>query len=208
MPCNHKFRKHLLLDGLDFEPETLIVGSFDPEWPASNTAQWFYGRTATTHLWEVLPRIYGEPSLIDAPAAEWQQFCRRNKIAFTDLISGIDDADPSKKNHDRMMGGFHDNALVYNFDDFVFTNIVGVLKQHPSIKNVYLTRGVTEAFWRHLWNPVAHYCSVNGLRERKMLTPDDSVAYHYKAWNQEHPDAQIPRLQDYILMRWRQDWHF
>jgi hypothetical protein len=208
MPCNHKFRKHLLLQGLDFEPETLIVGSFDPEWPASNTAQWFYGRTATTYLWDVLPRIYGEPSLIDAPAADWQQFCRFNKIAFTDLISGIDDADPSKKNHDRMMGGFSDNALVYNFDDFVFTNIVGVLKQHPSIKNVYLTRGVTEAFWRHLWNPVAHYCSVNGLRERKMLTPDDSVAYHHKAWNQEHPDAQIARLQDYILMRWRQDWHF
>lgn len=208
MPCNHKFCKHLLLQGLDFEPETLIVGSFNPEWPENNTAQWFYGRTENTYLWDVLPRIYGEPSLMDSPVADWQDFCKRNKVAFTDLISAIDDADRTQKNHERMMGGFNDNALVYNFDDFVFTNIVGVLKKHPSIKNIYLTRGVTEAFWRHLWNPVAHYCSVNNLRERKILAPDDSVAYHHNAWNQEHPAEAITLLQDYILMRWRQDWHF
>lgn len=87
MPCNHKFRKHLLLQGLDFEPETLIVGSFNPEWPENNTAQWFYGRTENTYLWDVLPRIYGEPSLMDSPVADWQDFCKRNKVAFTDLIS-------------------------------------------------------------------------------------------------------------------------
>ena len=208
MPCNHKFRKHLTLERLDFDPETLIVGSFNPEWPDSNTAQWFYGRTANTYLWDVLPRLYGESSLMEAPVAEWQAFCRRNKIAFTDLISAIDDADPATKNHERMMGGFSDNALVYNFDDFVFTNVSGILKKHPSIRNVYLTRSVTEAFWRHLWNPVAHYCSVNNLRERKILSPDDSVAYHHSAWNQENPDQTITALPDYILMRWQQDWHF
>lgn len=45
MPCNHKFQEDLNLERLDFKPTTLIVGTFNPEWPDGNQAQWFYGRT-------------------------------------------------------------------------------------------------------------------------------------------------------------------
>lgn len=36
MPCNHKFLEFLNLEKLDFTPTTLIVGTFNPEWPDTN----------------------------------------------------------------------------------------------------------------------------------------------------------------------------
>ena len=209
MPCNHKFQSYLNLERLDFEPVTLIVGSFNPEWPAGNTAEWFYGRTADNYFWDVLPRLYGEQSLINATPTEWKQFCRDKQIALTDLISSIDDADQSNKEHNKMMGGFSDKAIQYNFDDFVYVDIVKLLQHHPTIKNVYITRGITEAFWRHLWNPIAYHCNVNKLHERKLLTPSgEDTVYQHSAHNHQHPDDVIPLLQDYILKRWQGEWHF
>jgi len=41
MPCFHKFLNYLNLETLDFEPTTLIVGTFNPEWPIGNNAMWF-----------------------------------------------------------------------------------------------------------------------------------------------------------------------
>ena len=208
MACLHKFHYNLDLEQLDFEPTTLIVGTFIPEWPAGNAAEWFYGRTASNYFWHVLPRLYGEGSLINTTPGEWKQFCHDKKIAITDLISSIDDADPGDPGHNKVLGGFDDKAIVYNFDDFVFVNIVQILRRQPSIKHVYLTRGITEAFWKHLWNPVMQYCSLNDLHERRLLTPSGSALYQYEAHNNEHPDDVIPLLEDYILMRWKQEWHF
>lgn len=208
MSCNHKFKSHLNLEKLDFEPTTLIVGSFNPEWPESNTAGWFYGRTETNYFWDILPRLYGESSLLKAQPAEWKQFCREKQIALTDLISAIDDAEQENKAHNRMMGGFSDDAIEYNFDDFEFVNIVGLLKRNPTIKNVYLTRGITEAFWRHQWNPVAHYCNHNKITERKLLTPSTDAAFHHELYNKENPGQIISQLEDYILQRWQKEWHF
>ncbi len=207
MPCNHKFRNYLDLERIDFEPNTLIVGTFNPEWPA-NSAEWFYGRTAGNYFWDVLPRLYGGQSLINATPVEWKQFCHDKKIALTDLISSVDDACADNPEHNKILGGFSDKALVYNFDDFVYVDIVRILRNHPSIKNVYLTRGITEAFWRHVWNPVNQYCSRNDIRERKLLTPTADASYLHGAHNKEHPVDVMPLLEDYILMRWKQDWHF
>ena len=207
MPCNHKFQNHLHFQQLDFEPTTLIVGSFSPQWPASNNAGWFYGRTDEICFWDVLPRLYGTPSLINAAPADWKKFCHDNRIALTDLISAIDDADPGNKEHVKILGGFSDKALVYNFDDFVYVNIVQLLRQNATIKHVYITRGVTEAFWRHLWNPVAHYCNSNDLHAKILLPPSVESGYHHSAYNVEHPSNTILRLEDYILMRWKQEWH-
>ena len=208
MPCNHKFKRHIDLSQLDFEPTTMIVGTFNPEWPASNTAEWFYGRTAKNNFWDVLPRLYGMPSLINAGSVVWKQFCKEQKIALSDLISCIDDADEHNKEHQKIIGGFSDEALAFNFDDIEFVPIVQLLKKHPTIKNVYLTRGISEAYWRHLWNPVIHYCSLNGLRERRLLTPSGNAFYQHGAHNNDHPNDPIPLLEDYILRRWQQEWHF
>jgi hypothetical protein len=209
MPCNHKFKDQLNLTHLDYEPTTLIVGSFNPEWPASNTAEWFYGRTASNCFWDILPRLYGEASLIDATHVEWKQFCKEKQIAITDLISAIDDAEETNPEHAKMLGGFSDRAIEHNFEDFSYVNIVEILKQHPTIKNVYITRGVTDAFWRHIWNPVAHYCSTHKLHERKLLKPaGEDTSYQHQAYNKLHSENAIARLEDYLLMRWQQEWHF
>jgi hypothetical protein len=208
MPCNHKFQIYLDLTQIDFEPTTLIVGTFNPSWPESNTAEWFYGRTASNCFWDILPRLYSEASLINATHVEWKQFCRDKQVALTDLISSIDDAEPGNREHIKMLGGFSDKAIEHNFDDFNFMDIVQLLKGQPSIKNVYITRGVMEAFWRHLWYPVAHYCNANKIHERKLLTPSSDASYQHEAYNKEHPENKIIELEDYILMRWRQEWHF
>ena len=207
MPCDHKFQHHLDLKEIDFEPVTLMVGTFNPSWPASNTAGWFYGRTVNTYFWDVLPRLYGEASLANATPAEWKQFCRNKRIALTDLISTVDDADEHNKQHNAILGGFSDRALVYNFDDYTFVDIVQLLRDHPSIQHVYLTRGIGETLWRHLWNPVAVHCNRNNIHERKLLTPSDDAAYHHEAHNSDHPEEAIARLQDYIFMRWQREWH-
>lgn len=206
MPCDHKFQSYLSLEKIDFEPTTLIVGTFVPVWPAG-TAEWFYGRTASNYFWDVLPRLHEEPSLINATPEEWKSFCNAKQIAITDLISCLDDADADNTQHVKALTNAPDQAVVYNFDDFSFVNIVQLLKKHPSIKNVYLTRGITEAFWKHAWNPVVQYCSVNNIRERKLLTPTTESDYQHGAYNTEHPDEIIGKLEDYILMRWAQEWH-
>jgi hypothetical protein len=206
MPCDHKFQSYLNLEKIDFEPTTLIVGTFVPEWPAG-AAEWFYGRTASNYFWDVLPRLYGEASLINATPAEWKTFCHDKQIAITDLISCLDDADADNHQHVKALTNAPDQAVVYNFDDFSFVNVIQLLKRHPSIKNVYPTRGITEAFWKHAWNPVVKYCSVNNIRERKLLNPTTESDYHHNAYNTEHPDEIIGKLEDYILMRWAQEWH-
>ncbi|MDR3681877.1 MAG: hypothetical protein P4L41_18045 [Flavipsychrobacter sp.] len=208
MPCNHKFQDHLDLTKIDFEPTTLIVGTFNPAWPASNTTEWFYGNTASNYFWDVLPRLYGEGSLINATQANWKQFCHNKQIAFTDLISSVDDAEPTNQEHAKILGGMSDKGIEYNFEDFTYVDIPRILQRQPTIKNVYLTRGVSEAFWKHLWNPAVQYCSRNNIRERKLLTPSGNALYQQGAYNIQHPENQIPLLEDYILMRWQQEWHF
>jgi hypothetical protein len=213
MPCNHKFKSDLDLERIDFKPTTLVVGTFIPEWPA-NTAEWFYGRTRDAdgnrinNFWDILPRIYNEPGLIDATPHEWKMFCNRNQVAITDLISSIDDAHTGDPGHNKILAGNADDAIVYHFDDFVFVNIVQLLKRYPSIRNVYLTRGVTEVFWRHVWNPVMQYCNTNHIHERRLITPFGNTLYQHDAYNNDNPGNRIPLLEDYLLMRWKKEWHF
>ena len=86
MSFKHKFQNELNLEFVDYEPATLIVGTFIPELAAGEGVPWFYGRTEHNCFWSVLPRLYGEASLINASPADWRLFCRRNKIAITDII--------------------------------------------------------------------------------------------------------------------------
>lgn len=208
MPLNNKFQKELELELIRYEPSTLIVGTFNPDLQAGNPAEWFYGRTAGNYFWDVLPRLYGERSLITATAGEWRQFCTDKKIAITDMISSIDDAEPGNREHVKILSGFSDKAIAYNFDDFTFVNIVQVLRRHPTIRNVYFTRGITEAFWRHVWNPVIQYCNRNGLHERRLLMPTDDTLAQYQVYNEQHPENKVSQIEDYILMKWQQEWHF
>lgn len=79
MPCNHKFIEDLNLKNLNFKPTTLIVGTFNPEWPVGNTAEWFYGRI-DNNFWDVLPRIYGNKSMRCSKPSDWKKFCEEKKL--------------------------------------------------------------------------------------------------------------------------------
>ncbi len=208
MPCEHKFQSYLNLERLDFKPTTLIVGTFNPLWPAKNDAQWFYGRTRRNHFWNVLPRLYGEASLADRTPMEWKAFCARHQIAITDLISCILDADQDNSTHDNILGSYSDKKISESFNEFEFTDIVSLLKNHPTIKNIYLTRG-SDPFWNNLWAPVDAFVTQEERRTNKMiLTPSSYARFSKAAHNRNNPDLRFNGpLNDYILERWQYHWH-
>lgn len=215
MPCQHKFHSYLNLNKgylnpelnkLDFEPTTLIVGTFNPAWPLTNEAEWFYGRTKNNYFWEVLPRVYGKESLINATHTEWKSFCYSNKIAITDLIFSIEEANEENKDHLKMMGGYSDSAIK-GFKNNKETGIVSVLTEHPNISNVYLTRGIGDTYWKKLWKPIKDYCELHNKSCKTLLTPSGYAFYQHGSWNKNNPHAKIDKLEDFILKRWKEQWH-
>ena len=214
MACNHKFIDFLNLERLDFEPTTLIVGTFNPM-IEGNLAEWFYGRTHDEHgnrnnnFWDVLPRLNGEPSLINAGPAAWKAFCSRNSIAITDLITTIEDANPANPNHVRFLGCYSDKAISDNFNDFVFTNIIELLQQKPTINNVYITNGVNGQFWISLWNPINQYCTENHIFCNTLLTPSKNARFSMFTHNINNSNNQfnMASLNNYILMKWQANWN-
>jgi hypothetical protein len=194
MGCKHKFEKYLYLNDLGFEPTTLIIGTFNPLCVENNEAEWFYGRIKSNYFWEVLPRLFSENSLIDEDPSAWKNFCKKHKIAITDFISSVDDADVNNSVHKKALEGYSDTRITKTFKQFSFVDIVALLKDHPTIKNVYLTRGAKVGFWRKLWSPIKEYCIANGIRAEFLLTPSGNAFYQKK-------DKSIS-LQDFIYSRW------
>jgi hypothetical protein len=206
MPCPHKFQEYLNLGNIDFIPTTLIVGTFNPAWPETNQAPWFYGRTENNNFWNVLPRLYDEESLINATPERWKQFCKRKKIAITDLISCINDANEEEPAHRELLSGYSDKAIADTFQNFELVPIAEILAQHDSIENVYLTRGTGETFWRRTWRPVKHYCQDTGKRIVELLTPSGYAYFQQGRYNNAHPEMRLD-LPDFILMQWNRKWH-
>lgn len=197
---------------MDFDPTTLIIGTFNPSWPANNTAEWFYGRTHDVHgnqnnnFWDVLPRLYGRPSLINSNHTEWKQFCHDNQIAITDIIESIDDADNQIPAHVIMMGGYSDDDIVNNFYDFELTNLVRLIRTHPTITNMYITRSYTSTFWKQKLYHLKRFCEANGRSLKPLLTPSGYAFREQGKYNRLNPNNQLD-LPDFIKKRWEDVWH-
>lgn len=211
MPCHHKFIEDLNLENLDFKPEVLIVGTFNPAWPENNQAQWFYGRTRNNYFWDVLPVLYQHHGLRSIPAEEkplaWKKFCQTQKIAITDLIDSINDADELNNEHHLLLRNYSDSNIADSFNDFALTDVVSLLKKHPSIKSVYLTTRAQIPFFNDIWNAIENYSNINQIHCRRLLTPSGSARYHI-------PPGYVPQfpvyngvLANYILENWHQEWH-
>lgn len=205
MPCSHKFRQYLSLERIDFIPTTLIVGTFNPDIGGYNTASWFYGRTNNNTFWNVLPRIYGGDSLLHSPPVDWMQFCSQRSIAITDLISGIEDADLNNQQHLSLLRSYSDDSIAKAFQEHTFVSITELLQKLPSIVNVYLTRGAS-GFWADRWQPVSNYCIANNIRCTTLLTPSGNARYQLGRYNNANPNQKLS-LEDYVLMRWQEQWH-
>jgi hypothetical protein len=201
MACIHKFASHLHLDRLDFEPTTLIVGTFNPNWVSlGNYAQWFYGRTNNNYFWDVLPRLYGSGDLRQVPSAAWKAFCSQHKIALTDLIISIDDADSNNPLHVKQLKNYRDDAIASYFRQFTVVGIKAILINHPSIRHVYLTRQLGSEFWQKKWLPVTRYCNEYDIRVQPLLTPSGGARF------QMTQSVDIS-MRNFIFNHWQKSWH-
>lgn len=211
MPCNHKFIDDLNLERLDFEPETLIVGTFNPEWPDNNQAEWFYGRTARNYFWDVLPALYIQPGLRNIPVQDklpsWTNLCSQQKIAITDLVTCINDADQNNPQHQEWLAGYNDNAIAQHFHDFELTNIIGLLQQNPTIKNIYLTTRAQIPFFNEIWNEIEAFCLANQMHCRRLLTPSGSAHFQIPAGYVPQFAVYNGVLANFIIENWLQEWH-
>lgn len=210
MPCPHKFQQYLNLENLDFQPLTLIVGTFNPSWPANNAATWFYGRTARNYFWDVLPRIY-EPNLNlrQGNSAQWKEFCNDRRVALTDIITSINDANQGNNNHTEILSNYLDSEIADNFHDFSFTNIIALLNNYPTIRNVYLTRQTGIGLFDAQWEIVKNYAEQHperNLHVRNLLTPSGSARFQIGEYKAANPNDPSP-LRNFIYQKWLEQWH-
>lgn len=201
MACNHKFIEHLDLKQLDFEPTTLIVGTFNPAWPDTNYAEWFYGRYSNNYFWDILPKIYKSEGLREKSPIEWQAFCKANQIALTDLISSIEDADQTNPNHTKTLGTYSDSSLMSAFKQLKPNDIITVLKENPSISNIYLTTTTQDSKWKNLWTPIIDYCEQTQKHCRQLMTPSKGARFLMTK-------GSGIKMFDFIYQDWESKWKF
>lgn len=204
MPCLHKFIECLRLEKLDFEPTTLIVGTFNPAWPVRNQAQWFYGRTARNYFWEVLPTLYNEPNLRKANPTIWKQFCKKHKIAITDLISSIGDA--NYEQHSNTLGKYRD-IDISKFKNIEENSILDFLEKYPSIKNVYLTTQARIPFFNNLWVNIETSCLKLGLHQSRLITPSSGARFQIPRSFIPQSNLQRSKTASFIYEDWKPKWH-
>ena len=203
MSCSHKFIEDLQLAyAKEWNPEILMVGTFNPEWPESNQANWFYGRTGNNYFWELLPQLMGEKPMLDGNKESWMEFCRRHRIAITDLIACIRTA--NEEEHLSIITGYSDKKIEKYFqsDDLVITPIKEILKQNPSIRQVYFTRSANQGLWKNLWEPIKEYCEAQGIHCETLLTPSPYARYQFT----KDEKVKYKTLSQFILARWREKW--
>lgn len=207
MPCYHKFQKYLNLDRIDFEPEVLIIGTFNPAWPQGNNAEWFYGRTRNNYFWDVLPRIYdGNINLRKQGAHTWKTFCHDNGIALTDIITSINDAVEENEKHHEILKTYLDQTIADYFQDFTFTNIVDLLAHYPTISSVYFTRQPGINLFDQQWELVKEYAAENGKNAINLMTPSASARFQIGQYRRDNPKDKTP-LRNFIFREWDNAWH-
>jgi hypothetical protein len=207
MPCNHKFTEHLNLENVNFDPRFLIIGTFNPEWPKDNYAEWFYGRTNNNYFWETLPRIFEEESLrINFNHNDWKNFCSRNRVALTDLITSINDAEELNPNHFEVISKFKDTEFANTFEDFEMTNVLRILENNPSIKKVFFTRNQGVNLFDNEISIINNYCVNNDIRFSYLMTPSANARFQMRGYEPQNPNLER-NLSNFIYEKWLENWN-
>jgi hypothetical protein len=201
MACHHKFRSYLQLERLDdFIPETLIIGTFNPEWPDGNYAEWFYGRTNNNYFWDLLPRMYGDQGLRNGNQKDWKTYCRIRKVALTDLLASINDANIRNETHRLILSKYTDLDLAAKFTEQLSNPIVPLLEANQHIRSVYLTTTNNSKFWQRQWSPVMNYCLQHKIWCRRLLTPSKGARFSMTKGS----GITMP---DFIFKDWNSKWN-
>lgn len=198
MSCQHRFYDILIPQqvGLKF----IFIGTFNPVWDAvnANNANYFYGR-ATSLFWCILPHAFNKNCLIDKERTEWEEFCVSEKIALTDLISCVRNADYNNKEHiDLLTLGFKDENLDKKVDgQFVFNldfttqqlkQLIDANKQ--TLKGVFFTRTTNQGISRiwTQWQHISEYCQQLDIYYNGLPTPSvrgGTIRSKISTWRQE-----------------------
>lgn len=163
----HKFLSHQIAH----DTRILIVGTFNPDIP--NGPDFFYGRPRN-HLWTLLPACFEEPDLKKATLAEKKVFMRRYQIDFVDLIEALSAVPEGDENN--VADEFIDQ-YVYRWND-----IISLLKDHPSIKHVFITRKTLAGIPNiaRKIQELSSYCNYSAVNISLLPTP----ARYYNAGKQ------------------------
>jgi len=206
MACQHKFYDYLHLNDLDFEPEVLIIGTFNPEWPADNYAIWFYGRTGNNYFWDILPRMFNAEGLRHAGPIQWKNFCHQHCIAITDFIAVIEDANEQNLLHFEVISKFIDSEFADHFNEFERTDILNLLQEHPTIHSVYFTRQPGVDLFDVEIDEVKAYCQQNDIYFSHLLTPSKNARFQMGGWQPQDPNMERT-LPNFIYEKWGDNWN-
>jgi hypothetical protein len=176
--CLHKFDEDLQLDYVTWEVNTLFIGTFNPGCcKEGNSAEWFYGRIKRNMFWNTLGHIYEQNPLLgtEGNPADWKAFCKRNKIAVTDLIKSVNKV-VTDDLIQALCNNFSDSKLepLILQDNVIPARISNLIEQSPklqSLKCVYFTRATTNKAWNILWVPIANVCKQRKIHKVKLVTP-------------------------------------
>ena len=151
------FESHnTILDVVPYEPETIFIGSFNPDWDW-NPADFYYGRGM--YMWPILANLFlnnrntienrrndnTEPTL-----NQIFEICKQGKITFADIVKGTKNEISLARtgnvyfvNNTYEWDSYKDKQLDYlgkegYLDDNV-DEIVKYINETPSIKRVYFT---------------------------------------------------------------------
>jgi hypothetical protein len=178
MPCFHKFYGHVAHmvgeNGLlpNWEADTLIIGTFNPEkdWVLNNPANYFYGRPRN-YLWKSLPVFACNNPIHRQDVNEQISFLTNRRIALTDLLISINDADITIPDHIRRIRSFKDSDLNI-FQEFHW-NTTGIINyiQNKGISVVCFTKiGGDFPFGRQI-TAIENYCNLNNVINFRLHTP-------------------------------------
>lgn len=177
--CHHKFIHDLKLEYVGWEVNTLFIGTFNPGCCKKNEAEWFYGRTGKNMFWDTIGLFYENNPLLgqNGDIEKWKAFCKRNKIAVTDLIQSIDGVDMQfEGDQKKLCQNFSDSKLelYINTGQYSSNYVEDLIQNSPKLsklKCVYLTRATTNNPWNQLWSPINTACVGKGIYVQKLLTP-------------------------------------
>lgn len=154
--------KHKLIDyQIKANTEILILGTFLPE--TIDKIDFFYG-SKKNQLWELLPNVFDELSLINQPLQEKINFITKYKIDFSDLILKIKVPDDEIKNR---KDSFIDNKTIE------WNDIINLLLENKSIKKVFFTRKTLTDVpnIEKQINTIENFCIRKQIAFSRLITP-------------------------------------
>jgi hypothetical protein len=198
MTCKHNFYTDLDLGYAYYNPEILIVGTFNPAWPNANYSKWFYDRTDANYFWDVLPRMLEGKSLLTENPSEWKAFCKRNKIAITDLIKEVTTFNQKNERDKAILATYGDSELLKYQEHFKYNSIADLKTKYPSIKHILFTRKL-DSNWKDFWMKygINNYSEIN-----EFYTPSRYASYATSKWRKENGYDKPISNPDFIIGKW------